>query len=188
MSSRGTPLPPRTADYTSDRAHGMLSLENPEESPCFGCGPRHPRGLRLQFERTEGSDGVPEVRTRFVPKPDEIGWPGLFHHGLHFLVLNEVSYWAALTLTGKIWVLEGPATYSFDRLPRVGVAHVATDHDPRNERDRDGKAVRHARGAVAPLEPRRGRAGAHRASRVPARGPGTLSEIRQSEMGGRRPH
>jgi len=103
----------------------MPLLENPDESPCFGCGPQHPRGLRLQFERGTAPDGVPEVRTRFVPKPDEIGWPGLFHHGLHFLVLNEVAYWAALTLTGRIWVLEGPATYAFERLPRVGMAHVA---------------------------------------------------------------
>lgn len=103
----------------------MVELENPEESPCFGCGPRHPRGLRLRFERVDAEDGVPEVRARFVPKPDEVGWPGLFHHGLHFLVLNEVAYWAALALTGKIWVLEGPATYSFERLPRVGVGHLA---------------------------------------------------------------
>ena len=103
----------------------MSILENPVESPCFGCGPHHARGLRLEFEQGVGADGVPEVRTRFVPKPDEVGWPGLFHHGLHFLVLNEVAYWAALTLTGKVWVLAGPATYSFERLPRVGVAHVA---------------------------------------------------------------
>ena len=103
----------------------MALLENPEESPCFGCGPRHARGLHLEFERTDGPDGVPEVRTRFVPKPDEVGWPTLYHHGLHFLVLNEVSYWAALALTGKVWVLGGPATYAVERLPRVGTAHVA---------------------------------------------------------------
>ena len=103
----------------------MSPLENPSESPCFGCGPRHPRGLHLEFERVDAPDGESEVQTRFVPKPDEVGWPGLFHHGLHFLVLNEVAYWAALTLTGKIWVLQGPATYSFDRLPRVGQVHLA---------------------------------------------------------------
>ena len=103
----------------------MVELENPVESPCFGCGPLHARGLRLRFEQVDGEDGVPEVRTTFTPKPDEVGWPTLFHHGLHFLVLNEVSYWAALTLTGKVWVLAGPATYSTERLPRVGVAHVA---------------------------------------------------------------
>ncbi len=103
----------------------MPELENPVESPCFGCGPAHARGLRLRFEQSEGKDGIPEVRTTFVPKPDEVGWPTLFHHGLHFMVLTEVSYWAALTLSGKLWVMVGPATYSADRLPRVGISHVA---------------------------------------------------------------
>ena len=103
----------------------MAYLENPSESPCFGCGPNHLRGLKLQFEQGMGAGGVPEVRTTFTPKADEVGWPTLFHHGLHFLVLNEVSYWAALTLTGKVWVLGGPATYSVERLPRVGVPHLA---------------------------------------------------------------
>ena len=102
----------------------MVELENPVESPCFGCGPAHPRGLRLRFEESVGEGGVPEVRTRFTPKPDEVGWPTVFHHGLHFMVLTEVSYWAALALTGKVWVMAGPATYSAERLPRVGVPHV----------------------------------------------------------------
>jgi len=103
----------------------MVELENPVESPCFGCGPAHPRGLRLRFEPAVGEDGVAEVRTRFTPKPDEVGWPTVFHHGLHFMVLTEVSYWAALALTGKVWVMAGAATYSAERLPRVGVDHVA---------------------------------------------------------------
>jgi hypothetical protein len=103
----------------------VTELENPPENPCFGCGPRHARGLRLKFEETTSADGVPEVRTRFVPNPDEIGWPTLFHHGLHFLVLYETSYWTALTLGHKLWVSQGPISYNALRLPRVGVAHVA---------------------------------------------------------------
>ena len=103
----------------------MSALENPDDSPCFGCGPHHARGLRLAFERAVADDGVDEVRSTFTPKADEVGWPTLFHHGLHFLVLNEVSYWAALTLTGKLWILSGPTTYTAERLPRVGVEHVA---------------------------------------------------------------
>jgi hypothetical protein len=102
----------------------MPALENPPENPCFGCGPRHPRGLHLSFEETTAPDGVPEVRTKFVPKPDEIGWPTLFHHGLHFMVLYETSYWTALTLGHRLWVSQGPITYDALRLPRVGVAHV----------------------------------------------------------------
>lgn len=103
----------------------MSELENPAESPCFGCGPAHARGLRLRFEQVVAEDGVPEVRSTFTPKPDEVGWPTLFHHGLHFMVLNEVSYWAALTLTDHVWVMVGPATYLTERLPRVGVSHTA---------------------------------------------------------------
>lgn len=103
----------------------MSALENPVENPCFGCGPRHGRGLRLRFEEATSSDGVREVRTSFVPQPDEIGWPTLFHHGLHFMVLYEASYWSALTLGHKLWVSQGPITYSARRLPRVGVTHVA---------------------------------------------------------------
>ncbi len=114
----------------------MPELENPVESPCFGCGPAHARGLRLRFEQVVGEDGVPEVQSTFVPKPDEVGWPTLFHHGLHFMVLNEVSYWAALTLSGKVWVLAGPATYATDRLPRVGVSHVARARILQQEPDR----------------------------------------------------
>ena len=114
----------------------MPELENPAESPCFGCGPSHPRGLRLKFELNHGEDGVPEVQSTFVPKPDEVGWPTLFHHGLHFMVLNEVSYWAALTITGKVWVMAGPATYSTDRLPRVGISHIARARILKSEPDR----------------------------------------------------
>jgi hypothetical protein len=103
----------------------MVRLENPPENPCFGCGPLHPRGLHLQFEETVTSDGIPELRSAFTPKEDEIGWPGLMHTGLHFTILYEVSYWSALTLGHRLMVSVGPATYVSHRLPRVGRPHVA---------------------------------------------------------------
>jgi hypothetical protein len=80
----------------------MVRLENPPENPCFGCGPEHARGLRLSFEKTLGADGVEEIQSTFTPGTDEVGWPGIFHTGLHFTVLYEVSYWAALTLGGRL--------------------------------------------------------------------------------------
>lgn len=94
----------------------MPTLENPAENPCFGCGPEHARGLRLAFTR-EGD----EVRCTLAPKPDEVGWPGLMHTGLHFTVLFETSYWAALELTGRVHVASGPQTFDQQRLPRVGL-------------------------------------------------------------------
>jgi hypothetical protein len=103
----------------------MALLENPPENPCFGCGPRHARGLKLEFEQRVGADGLAELRTSFTPREDEVGWPGLFHTGLHFTVLYEVSYWTALTLGGRLMVSTGPATYEHRRLPKVGQRHIA---------------------------------------------------------------
>ncbi len=103
----------------------MVDLENPPENACFGCGPANARGLRLRFERTVGRDGSTELRTFFRPGSDETGWPGIFHTGLHFTVLYEVSYWTALELGGRLMVSTGPATYAHRRLPRVGRMHVA---------------------------------------------------------------
>ena len=75
----------------------MPKLENPIENPCFGCGPRHPRGLRLSFERRGR-----QVVCTHTPLKDEVGWPGYMHPGLHFMVLRETSYWGALELGGKV--------------------------------------------------------------------------------------
>ena len=97
-----------------------MHLENPPESPCFGCGPRHARGLRLAFDRRIAADGVEEVVCEYTPKPDEIGWPGLMHTGLLFLVIMETSYWSALTLGGRVHTMTGSAIYEPLRLPRVG--------------------------------------------------------------------
>lgn len=94
----------------------MPMLENPPENPCWGCGPEHPRGLRLRFER-HGD----EVRCTCTPKADEIGWPGIMHTGLHFTALFETCYWAALELTGQVHVATGEQVYAHQRLPRVGV-------------------------------------------------------------------
>ncbi len=98
----------------------MAPLENPAESPCFGCGPQHPRGLHLVFDRRTAPDGADEVVCQYAAKPDEIGWPGLMHIGLLFMVMMETSYWAALTLGGRVHAATGPMSFEPLRLPRVG--------------------------------------------------------------------
>ncbi len=112
----------------------MTLLENPVESPCFGCGPRHERGLRLTFERRTDSGGVEEIVCEYAPKPDEIGWPGLMHIGLLFMTMMETSYWTALTLGERVHTASGPMTFEPLRLPRVGRtfrsrAHIAGTDD-----------------------------------------------------------
>lgn len=98
----------------------MRLLENPDENPCFGCGPQVPGGLRLAFHERLSPEGVREVVTEHVPSAERIGWPGLVHTGIHFTVLYEVSYWAALTLGGRVMTSHGPAEFEQHRLPRVG--------------------------------------------------------------------
>ncbi len=103
----------------------MPALDNPPENPCFGCGPANDRGLHLSFERRE-QDGQPIVATRYTPSEDEIGWPGFVHGGLHFLVLYEASYWAALELGGTLMTQAGRLTFEQPTVPRTGRALEAT--------------------------------------------------------------
>ena len=93
----------------------MVKLENPLASPCFGCGPRHRRGLRLSFER-HGN----EVWCVYCPRKDEVGWPGYLHPGLHYLILRETSYWGALTLGGTLHHCGATSVLPRRRLPTRG--------------------------------------------------------------------
>jgi acyl-coenzyme A thioesterase PaaI-like protein len=64
--------------------------------PCFGCGPDHPIGFRLAFER-EGD----EIVTRFVPGDRHQGPPGIMHGGLVTTLADEIAAWAVIALLGK---------------------------------------------------------------------------------------
>lgn len=64
--------------------------------PCFGCGPDHPHGFRLRFER-QGD----EVVTRFVPGEHHQGPPGVMHGGLVMTLVDELAAWVPLALKGK---------------------------------------------------------------------------------------
>ena len=103
----------------------MPILDNPAENDCYGCGPANPHGLQLRFER-ETVDGVDLVRCTFVPRAFETGWPGLLHTGLHFTVLYDLSYWAAMEFGGAVMISAGEIVFNQVRLPRVGRSTVAT--------------------------------------------------------------
>lgn len=94
--------------------------------PCFGCGPDHPHGFRLTFER-EGN----EVVTHFTPHDRYQGPPGIMHGGLVSTLADEVAAWAVIALSGKFGF-----TATFDaklhRPVRVNVpvearAHIVAD-------------------------------------------------------------
>jgi len=87
-------------------------------SRCFGCAPRHPIGLRLTFAR----DGDTIV-TRFVPRDDLQGPPGILHGGLVATLADELAAWTIVGLKERMGF-----TAAFDgRLHepiRIGVAVV----------------------------------------------------------------
>lgn len=64
--------------------------------PCFGCGPDHPYGFRLKFER-EGE----EIVTRFTPGDRYQGPPGIMHGGLVATLADETAAWAVIGIAGK---------------------------------------------------------------------------------------
>lgn len=99
----------------------MRTLANPEENPCFGCGPDHERGLGLSFARDEDDNGRPFVTALHEPAEDEVGWPGFFHGGLHFTLLYETSYWAALELGPSVMIADGQLAFDERTTPRVGM-------------------------------------------------------------------
>ena len=104
----------------------MPSLPNPSDNACFGCGPGNPHGLHLQMSAVTGEDGVPSVTCAFTAEAHQTGWPGLMHTGLHFTVLYDLSYWAALTFAGKVMLAEAEVVLRQERLPRVGRLCTAT--------------------------------------------------------------
>lgn len=70
--------------------------ELPHTRSCFVCGESNPLGLKLRFE-TDGR----LVRTRFVPRPEHIGFRDVVHGGLTATVLDEIMVWACAVQTHR---------------------------------------------------------------------------------------
>lgn len=64
-----------------------------DESPCFGCSPTHPVGLKLELERVGE-----EVVTRYSPPERFQGPPGLMHGGLVLTLADEIAAWTVVGL------------------------------------------------------------------------------------------
>ncbi len=108
----------------------MSILSNPPENACFGCGPANPHGLQLQMSTATAEDGSPAVTCAFTPNPEQSGWPGLAHSGIHFAVLYDLSYWAAMTFAGKIMLGEPDMAFRalkpMDLLGRLALERAKT--------------------------------------------------------------
>jgi acyl-coenzyme A thioesterase PaaI-like protein len=67
------------------------------EQRCFGCGPHHPIGFKLQFVR-EGS----EIVVRMTPGADYEGPPGIMHGGLQTTLADELGAWTIIGLKDRM--------------------------------------------------------------------------------------
>ncbi len=52
---------------------------------CFGCSEINPIGLKLRFSYKDD-----EAITKWVPKEEYQGWPGILHGGITATILDEV--------------------------------------------------------------------------------------------------
>ncbi|HVM44993.1 MAG TPA: hypothetical protein VM582_03570 [Candidatus Thermoplasmatota archaeon] len=76
-----------------------VPLENDPRNPCVGCGPEHPAGLRLSFQR-EGD----AVTTALAATERVIGWPGRLHSGILYLAMLETANWTLYGLRGRVGI------------------------------------------------------------------------------------
>ncbi|MBV8049144.1 MAG: PaaI family thioesterase [Paludibacterium sp.] len=60
---------------------------------CFGCGCAHPSGLHIQSYWDE--DGK-HVVSKYTPRPEFIGWPGLVYGGFLAMLVDCHSNWTVM--------------------------------------------------------------------------------------------
>jgi acyl-coenzyme A thioesterase PaaI-like protein len=80
---------------------------------CFGCGPRNPIGLKLDFRMVDG-----RAETTYVPRREHEGLVGIIHGGLIGLVLDEAM--AKLLHMKGIEALTCEITVRLRRVVRAG--------------------------------------------------------------------
>ena len=117
----------------------------PHTRSCFVCGESNPIGLRLRFE-TDGR----MVQTRFVPKPEHIGFKDTMHGGLVSTLLDEMMAWACAVGTRR-FAYCAELTVRFLRPLRPGIEVLALGEVVANRRDKlfEAKAeVRDLEGTV----------------------------------------
>ncbi len=79
----------------------MSTLELPHTPGCLVCGRLNPVGLHLSlFVDTDSG----EIRTRFTPGTQHIGFEGILHGGVLATVLDEAMVWASIWTSKKACV------------------------------------------------------------------------------------
>ena len=102
----------------------------PHTHSCFVCGESNPIGLKLRFE-TDGRI----VQTRFVPRPEHVGFRQTVHGGLISTLLDEIMVWACAVQT-KRFSFCAELNVRFQNPLRPGETVLATAELVQNRRGR----------------------------------------------------
>lgn len=70
-----------------------------ENYNCFGCSPRNPIGLQLEFQ--EDGDWI---TAEWIPRRDHEGWFNVVHGGLQTALLDELGSWVVFVKMGTAGV------------------------------------------------------------------------------------
>jgi acyl-coenzyme A thioesterase PaaI-like protein len=91
-------------------------LELPHTAGCVVCGKDNPHGLQLSLHVDQNS-GV--VTTRYLSRPQHIGFVGIIHGGVLATILDEAMVWAA-TWSGKRFCVCGELQVRYRQPAPVG--------------------------------------------------------------------
>jgi hypothetical protein len=76
-----------------------VELENdPDDNPCFGCGPKNPIGMRMRF-----FDDGKVVRSELTLDDRYSGSWGVVLDPIVYAALDEMVTWAACGPRGRAW-------------------------------------------------------------------------------------
>jgi acyl-coenzyme A thioesterase PaaI-like protein len=74
-------------------------LPNSDRHNCFGCSPKNPCGLKMEFYVNQDSSVV----ASWLSAPDHVsGWGNIVHGGIVSTILDEAMGWAALVILRKL--------------------------------------------------------------------------------------
>jgi hypothetical protein len=73
-------------------------LENDPDNPCFGCGPKNPKGMKLLFFKNDDMSIFADV----VFDTDYSSWPGQVYGGIVFGALECTCQWTFYNFKGQV--------------------------------------------------------------------------------------
>jgi acyl-coenzyme A thioesterase PaaI-like protein len=87
---------------------------DPDDNPCFACGPRNPVGLRMRF-----FDDGDAVRSELTLDDRYCGYTGTVLQGILYSAMDDAIFWCAYARFGIMGTSDMPARVEADYLGSV---------------------------------------------------------------------